>query len=93
MENGHEGDTENNHRQWQAKIVLHETHAICISLAWTRQKSNGTGLRAHDAQQYEIPGHAAVAEKISLQVFGSVTFIQSIRNDAHKRNDEHYPIL
>ncbi len=71
MKNGNEKNTYHNHCQRLAKIILYKPHSICVCLARCRQEGDGTGLCAHDAQQYKSPWDAAVGKKIAIQVMGS----------------------
>lgn len=66
MIDGNKRDEQNNHRQWQSKVILHKPHPICIGLTWCRKKSNGTGLSSHDAQQNNEPCHGITALKVGM---------------------------
>lgn len=55
-------------------------------------KSDGTGLCTHDAQKNEVPGHGAVAQEISFQIFAGAAFVQTIRQNEQQGSAQYYPV-
>ena len=78
MKNRHERNAQNNHGQRQTKIELHEAHSIGKTLAWRRQKSDGTGLRGHHRQTNVIPRQRLPRQQVIVHVLLPTAAIDAV---------------
>src|SRR5690606_2423465 len=91
MVNRNENQTNDDHRNRQSKIKLHETHSVVKGLSGRGKKGNRTRLRRHHRQSDREPSRIVSFEEI-LYIFLSARFPGSITNDEKHRSNQNYPI-
>lgn len=92
MKNGNKEDAYNDHGNGKAKIVLNKPHPISIGLSRRRNKSNGTGLCAHDAQQNQPPVHAAIGKKVAIEVTTGAAAVNTVDDYPNQTNSKYNPV-
>ena len=92
MIDGHKKNADGNHGQRHAEIILHKSHSIVEGLAGHGEKGNGTGLRAHNAQQHQVPGHGAVPEEIAIEIAAGFAFVQAETNNQQQSEAQYNPV-
>ena len=83
---------QDDHRQRQAEVELHEAHAVVVALTGRADHRDGAELRGHHRDARRPPGNAALGEQVAVElvaVFGSP---QAVVNDPDEEDAEQGPV-
>ncbi len=92
MEERHDGQREDDHRDRQAEVELDEPQAGRVRLARRAHQRHGAHLRCHHRQADRPPRQRPVGEKVAFDLVGSLRAPQPVDDDPDDVDDEHTPV-
>jgi hypothetical protein len=78
---------DHDHRQREAEVKLHETHAIGIRLPGGGDEGDGAGLRRHDGKGHGVPRHGFSSEQVAVDGVAAARPVEAVSNDSEKSGD------
>ena len=88
----HERDAEDDHRERQPEVELHEPHAVGRALARRADHRDGGELRRHDGQSDRPPWQAAIGEEVSFDVLRAARPSKPVDHDVREPPDDDHPV-
>ena len=77
----HRDGRDENHRNREPEVELHEAHTVDVTLASGGDECDGAGLRRHDGQRHGVPRHLVVGEHEALRRLLASAAPQAIEDD------------
>ena len=92
MQERHQRHAEDDHRDRQPEVELHEAHAVGRALPRGADHGDGRELRRHDGQADRPPGEVAAGEEVALDVVGPLRAPQAVPDHVHEVHDHDEPV-
>jgi hypothetical protein len=89
-EERHDGHRQNDHRDGQAEVELHESQPVGVALAGRAGHRDGTELRRHHRQANGPPRQAPAGEQVAFHLVCAAAHAKAVRDDPGEigRDDE-----
>ncbi len=92
VKNRDRGGGQDDHRERESEIELHEPHAVDVGLAGGRNESHCARLGRHDGQSHGIPGHGPSGEHVLIRCSAAPAAIESVADDERQPTEHDHPI-
>ena len=81
VEERHQRDRQDDHRERQAEVELHEPHAVVVALSGRADHRDGAQLRRHHRDAGGPPRDAALGEEVAVELVAVLGPPQAVEDD------------
>ena len=92
IEERHQRDRQDDHRDRQPEVELHEAHAVSVSLPCRTHERDRAELRRHHRETNGPPRQAAIGEEIPFDPVGGLRTTEAVDDDPHQVCSDDQPI-
>jgi hypothetical protein len=92
VEERDDGDRQDHHGDGQAKVELHEAHAVGVALACGAHQRHRAHLRGHHRQAGRPPREAPIRQQVAVHLVGRAGPLQPVVDDPDEIGADDEPI-
>ena len=83
-----ENRADDDEREGQAEVILHEAHSAFVGLARGGEKSDRARLRRHHGKPDRAPANARVAAQIMIEIVIGARLPPAVKRDREQRSEK-----
>ena len=92
VEEGHERDAEDDHRQRQREVELDEAETVVVALTGGPDHRDGAQLRGHHREAGRPPGNRSVGQEVAVDPVTVTRPLEPVVEDPRQDRDEDRPV-